>query len=279
VKHDRPKAVMTIDVEEYFHAENVMRSIGADAAARLSSRLDEPMKKILELLASSGNKATFFVLGRVAEKNAALIEAIRSAGHEVASHGYEHVPLHMHTPRTFEDDLKKSIAALSASGLERVKGYRATSFSLVKGMEWFYSALRDNGISYDSSTAASLFRAHYDEDLSRGPFLIRPDITEVPVSSGKLGPLTVPLGGGYFRILPYGIFSGMIRRIQASGGVPVLYFHPWEFDPGQPRFKLPAVKRLRHYANLAGAEKKLKRLLSEFSFITVEELLGLKNRC
>jgi polysaccharide deacetylase family protein (PEP-CTERM system associated) len=264
---------MTVDVEEYYHAENVMAFIGRERASALPSRVVPSVERILELFASAGAKATFFVLGRVAEAHPGLVPAIRAAGHEVASHGYDHIPMHRHTPLSFDDDLKRSLAVLSGAGTTPVKGYRSASFSLVKDMEWFFDALKKSGLAYDSSVAASVFRAHYDAGLLQGPFRAGGNIMEVPVSSGRLGPLTVPLGGGYFRALPYGTFSGMVKRVQAAGGVPVVYLHPWEMDPGQPRFDLPLVKRLRHYINLGETEKRLKRLLEDFRFISMSEFL------
>lgn len=271
---DASCAVMTVDVEEYYHAENVMEFTGRERASALSSRVIPCVERILDLLGTAGAKATFFVLGRVAEAHPGLVPAIRAAGHEVASHGYDHIPLHRHTPQSFDEDLKRSIVLLSGDGTAPVKGYRSASFSLVKDMGWFFDALKRNGLTYDSSVAASVFRAHYDAGLLQGPFRSGGNIIEVPVSSGKLWPLTVPLGGGYFRALPYVSFRWMMRCVQASGGVPVVYLHPWEMDPGQPRFDLPFVKKLRHYVNLGGTEKKLKRLLKDFRFISMSEFLN-----
>jgi polysaccharide deacetylase family protein (PEP-CTERM system associated) len=260
------KNIFTVDVEEFYHAENILRSVPRHIIDRLPGRVEIGVHKILKLLENSGNRGTFFVLGCVAEKNKKLIREISDCGHEVASHGYDHIPLYRHNAVSFEEDLDMSIKTLSDITGAGIAGYRATSFSLSKEVPWFFDILIKHGIIYDSSLAASLFRAYSYDNTG--------EILEFPVSFVTLGPIRLPLGGGYFRACPYFITLKGLRSNRPGRVVPPLfYIHPWELDPEQPRLKVSWMKAFRHYLNLAGTEDKLKRLLADIKFMSVKRYL------
>jgi polysaccharide deacetylase family protein (PEP-CTERM system associated) len=270
--------IFTVDVEEYYHAENILRSLPEEEIKKLPDRVEIGVNKILNLLAKTDNKATFFVLGCVAEKNRDLIKKISDAGHEIASHGYFHTPLTMHTPASFGEDLGRSIKILSDISGQKILGYRATSFSLSEEMAWFFDVLRKYGIIYDSSIAKSFFRKPCSirlHECDMGYFEISRGIMEFPVSCIKVGPISFPMGGGYFRLYPYRFTKWCARHLAASKEAPfVIYLHPWEIDPDQPKVSLPFVNSLRHYIGLSGAERKLEALLAETRFLSARDLIA-----
>jgi polysaccharide deacetylase family protein (PEP-CTERM system associated) len=260
------KHIFTVDVEEFYHAENILRSVPGNIIDGLPDRAGIGVYKILKILEDTGNKGTFFVLGCVAERNKELVREISDCGHEVASHGYDHIPLYKHNAASFERDLDRSIKILSDIIGSGIKGYRAASFSLSKDMPWFFDTLIKHGIMYDSSLAASLFRKYSYEGTDR--------ILEFPVSFITLGPLRLPLGGGYFRALPYIMTLGGLRSNSPDRVIPPLfYIHPWELDPEQPRLKTPWMRSFRHYLNLAGTKERLERLLTDIKFTSIERYL------
>lgn len=269
-----PAALFTVDVEEYYHAENVCRSVPESVLKGLPDRVGVGVERILDLLACHGSTGTFFVLGCVAEKNKALVRKIVDAGHEIASHGYLHTPLSLHTAESFDADLGRSISVLQDISGEKVRGYRATSFSLGPGCRWFFDVLRKHGVSYDSSVARSFFRPQQMVPAgSRGAFEISPGVTEIPVSSLSCGPLRLPVGGGYFRAYPLWM-TEQAADLAAKDGVPfVFYLHPWELDPDQPRCALPWLKSVRHYIGLTGAAEKLSALLGSRRFTSIGRYL------
>lgn len=260
------KNIFTVDVEEYYQAENLTTSLPAEVISGLPDRVGIGTHKILKLLEATGNKGTFFVLGSVAGKNAKLIREIHDNGHEVASHGYEHTPLYKHNADSFEEDIDRSVKTLSDIVGAKIEGYRATGFSLLGDMPWFFEILTKHGIIYDSSLSVSLFRRYFYGDVKQ--------ISEFPVSSMVLGPVRLPLGGGYFRAYPYWLTRYGLRRAGERENMPtVFYMHPWELDPGQPRLKIPPMKSFRHYFNLTTTEAKLKRLLNDFRFTSAKNYL------
>jgi polysaccharide deacetylase family protein (PEP-CTERM system associated) len=260
--------IFTVDVEEYFDAENVLNSISSETLNRLPHRVAIAVHRLLDLLGHYKVRATFFILGWIAEKHPELVREIQKAGHEIASHGYRHIPLDKHTPASFEEDLGRSVKVLSDITGEPILGYRATSFSLQSGNAWFFDILRRVGITYDSSAAASFFRPSLPEiENHSGYFEISEGILEFPVSYARVGPIRFPLGGGYFRAYPYWLSRwGLDHPAPQGNHFNVFYIHPWELDPEQPRLKLPLMKSFRHYVNLETAEKKLRRLLDEVEF-------------
>lgn len=267
--------IFTVDVEEYYHAENILYSLPQNKIKSLPDRLNIGLPKIIDLLDKNNSKATFFILGCVAEKNTDLIRKIISSGHEVASHGYRHIPLSEHTPATFEEDLDKSLKILSDITSQKIIGYRATSFSLSDRMPWFFDILRKYGIVYDSSVAFSLFRATSCKiPQNSGYFEISKGLLEFPVSFFNIGPLKIPLGGGYFRAYPYWLTRwGLSQASRKDKSVSLFYLHPWELDPDQPKFRLSPMKSLRHYLNLHTTADKLRKLLTDMKFTSIKNFL------
>ena len=271
---------MTVDVEDYFHVSAFDAHICRTAWDALESRVSANTDRLLQIFADRGVAATFFVLGWVAERYPALVRRIAAAGHELASHGYAHRPVHAMTRAAFAEDLRRSRGAIgSASGMSIV-GYRAPSFSITIDSFWAFDELLDQGFRYD----ASLFPIRYHDrygvpDTPRHPYRIhRPSGTlwELPGSTVRVGGQNLPVaGGGYFRQLPYAWTRWGIRHVNERERQPVtFYLHPWEVDPAQPRIEASALSRLRHYRNLNKTEPRLKALLRDFRFGTAAHLLS-----
>lgn len=272
-------SIFTVDVEEYYHTESIQCSLPEELIKTLPDRVGIGVDKILDLLARSGNKATFFVLGCLAQKERGLVQRIAAAGHEIASHGYYHCPLHEHTALTFEEDLKKSIDILSGITGRKIIGYRSASFSPPQALPAFFDILKKNGIVYDSSFAFSLFRPGPRIGVMKKemPLEISEGMLEFPVSFFEIGPLTIPLGGGYFRAYPYWLTrAGLERASLGKAGASLFYIHPWELDPQQPRFKMPVMRYFRHYFNLNNTERKLQKLLSEVKFVSLRDFITIR---
>ena len=270
--------VLTIDVEEYFHVSAFEGVIATADWDRHESRVEETTMRLLDRLAEAGSAATFFVLGWVAERHPSLIRAIRNAGHEIASHGYGHQVLTALTPEQFRADVRRSKAILEDVSGEPVRGYRAPSFTIMEETLWALRILVEEGYAYDSSIFPIWHdrygipgaNPHYHRLVtSSGP------IWEIPPSTAKLGAMRVPVaGGGYFRLWPYGLLRRWLRRIERDGHPLVVYLHPWEIDPDQPRVKGAVLSRCRHYLNLNKTETRLVRLLKDFRFGPVCEAIA-----
>lgn len=282
VTHTGPSSIpnaLTIDVEDYYHVsafESVVRFEDWDA---YEGRIHQNTLKLLDLLAAAGVTATFFVLGWVAEHHPALVKAIHAAGHEVASHGYRHRLLYQMTPPEFREDTERSKKLLEDLCGKPVIGFRAPSYSIIRTTLWCLDVLNELGFEYDSS----IFPIHHDRygipNFPRFPHRIRAGtangVWEFPLSTVSLGNCNLPVaGGGYFRILPYAVTRWAIHRLNTIDHQPaVVYLHPWEIDPNQPRIRGPWISRVRHYANLSKTETKLRRLLRDFSFAPIGQIL------
>lgn len=267
--------IFTVDVEEYYHAENICGHVPSGIIAGLPSRVEVGTRKILDLLEAGRHKATFFVLGCVAERNARLIREISALGHEISCHGYSHISPSKMDIDKFEEDIAKSTRIISDITGKAVSGYRAPSFSFPKQMERFFGVLVKYGIRYDSSISYSLFRGTYRSFMKKMVYCeAQNDIREFPPSFISMGLFRLPLGGGYFRAYPYimtrkGLMSTHPDRVVP----PLFYIHPWELDPEQPRLKVPVMNSFRHYLNLAGTRDKLRMLLADIKFTSIDEYL------
>ena len=259
---------MTIDVEDYFQVSAFERIVARDRWHEYESRVGANTDRVLGILAEAGVRATFFVLGWVAERDQAIVRRIAAAGHEVASHGYGHTLVYNQKPEEFRDDVRRGKALLQDATGTRVLGYRAPSFSITERSLWALDVLIDEGFTYDTS----IFPIRHDRygipTAPRHPYYARPGLLEIPASTIRLAGTNLPIaGGGYFRLLPFWWTQFGIRRLNRLEGRPaVFYLHPWELDPHQPRLRAPALSRFRHYRNLGETEGRLRRLLERFAF-------------
>ncbi len=270
---------LSVDVEEYFQVTALSERIGRDDWQDHPSRVEDSIEKIFEVFESTDTKATFFVLGWIAERHPELVRRIAAGGHEIASHGLEHVRVHEQTPAQFRDDVTRTRKILEDTTGAAVLGYRAASFSITPEMTWAYEILGETGHRYSSSVHPI---RHDLYGAPRAPrFAFRPleqaRIAELPISTVELAGKRLPCGGGgYFRLFPYAYTRWALDRVQARDGRPVMvYFHPWEFDPDQPRVSgLSARSRFRHYTNLRRMTPKLRRLLRDFSWDRVDRVFA-----
>ncbi len=269
---------MTIDVEDYFHVSVFDGVVPRHRWESLESRVVRNTDRLLDLFDEADVTATFFILGWVAERHQGLVRRIAARGHEIASHGFGHRLVYDLTARTFREDVRRSKFALEAMTGRHVRGYRAPSYSITPHSLWAIDVLIEEGFEYD----ASIFPIHHDRygiPISpRHPYPIERThgtIMEVPGSTVRVGPWNMPVGGGgYFRILPYWWTSRGIARLNQEELRPaVFYLHPWEIDPEQPRLGTSALGRFRHYRNLDQTEARLKRLLRDFAFGPMEQVM------
>ncbi len=270
---------LTIDVEDYYQVSAFESLVRFEDWPRFESRVEKNTHLVLDLLDEYRVKATFFVLGWEAEQRPHLVEAIAARGHEIASHGYRHRLIYSLAPAECREDLLRSKARLEAiTGLE-VLGFRAPSYSIVARSLWCLDLLIDLGFRYDSS----IFPIHHDRygipGACRFPHPLERHgggVVEVPPSTVQILGTNVPIAGGaYLRFFPLRLIRWGIRRLNVVERQPaIIYLHPWELDPEQPRLPGPLKSRIRHYTNLDRTEPKLRRLLEEFSFAPVRDVLG-----
>lgn len=269
---------MTVDVEEYFHVTAVQEVLPPSRWPSLESRVEASMARVLDLLAARGVRATCFILGWVAQRHPALVRRIVDAGHEVASHGFAHQLVYQQSPAEFRDDVSRAKALLEDLGGEPVRGYRAPTFSITRRSLWALDVLAEVGYTYD----ASIFPVRHDRyGIAGAPRHVHVRdagsrrIAEWPGSTVRVGGVNLAFaGGGYFRLLPYPVVRWALRRLnQAERQPAIFYVHPWEFDERQPRQPLPLLSRVRHYRNLKHTAARFDRLLAEFAFAPVRDLL------
>lgn len=270
---------LTIDVEDYYHVAALASVIRFADWDRYESRVERNVHRLLDLLDAHRTQATFFVLGWVAERNPHLIRAIHARGHEVASHGYAHQLIYTQTPDQFREETRRSKHILEDAIGQRIIGYRAASYSITKESLWALRILQEEGFRYDSS----IFPIHHDRygipGASRFCHIVNGHrgaaLVEFPPSTVRLAGFNIPIaGGGYFRIFPYALTRWGIRHLNQTEHQPaVVYLHPWEIDPAQPRIRANALSRFRQYCNLAQTEMRLIRLLQDFAFGSISSIL------
>lgn len=267
---------MTCDVEDYFQVQAFEEVIARDTWNHLPSRVEANTNRVLDLFAQANIKATFFTLGWVAERFPALIRRIVAEGHELASHGMDHVRANHQDRMTFRTDVGDAKALLEDIGGIPVQGYRAASFSIGEQNLWALEVLAEIGYRYSSSIYPIKHDLYGMPGAPRFAFHPFPgsEFTEIPVTTVELFGKRLPCGGGgYFRLLPYAVSRAALRRINTEGGACMFYFHPWEIDPDQPRqSQAPLKSRFRHYTNLRHMEAKLTRVLSDFSWGRVDDV-------
>ncbi|HLF28454.1 MAG TPA: XrtA system polysaccharide deacetylase [Anaerolineae bacterium] len=269
---------LTIDVEEHFQVHAFETVVERSAWDHFPSRVVANTQRILRLLAEYEVRATFFVLGWVADRYPDLVKQIAISGHEIATHGYWHELVYRQTPDEFAADLCQSLGAIGRAfnGLQPA-GYRAPSFSITHQSLWALDILRDHRILYDSSIFPLAAHDRYGiKDAHRFANKTWGGLWEFPVSTIRLGKQNWPVaGGGYFRLFPLWITRQAIRQLNAPGHPAVIYLHPWEFDPDQPRIPdAPVLSRFRHYVNIHKTESRLRALLKEFKFAPMCEVFA-----
>ena len=265
----------TVDVEDWFCSHNLQHKINFDQWHLLESRVVPNTHRLLELLNRFNVKATFFMLGWVAEKFPALVRDIASLGHEIGSHGYSHRLLTQMDERSFQLDLRRSIDVIHECSGIYPAGFRAPAFSITDKTVWAWNTLKQSGIRYDTSVYP--FSYHPDYGLPGAPLTIYspiPELLEIPMSCSNKWGFRVPCSGGaYLRIFPYQLFRRMVKNVIHAGRPYIFYIHPWELDKDSPRISLSRSKAFRHYANLESTERKLCRLLGEFEFTSMQNVL------
>ena len=288
---------LSIDVEDYFQVANLEHVIDRKDWDKYECRIEKNTLKILEILDGYKVKATFFVLGWIAERYPGLVKKIHQEGHEIASHGYGHQPISDQTKMGFREDIRISRQILEDIIAERIIGYRAPMYSITQNSMWIFKVLIEEGFKYDSSVFPVRYYRYGTPNTPRFPYVITLDgqtgstdltgstnstdsfIIEFPITTlGVLGENLPIAGGGYFRLFPYEFTKWGLKKINRKEGKPfIFYIHPWEFDVNQPRIKgVSNLAKFRHYINLDKTEDKLRRLLTDFNFSSVKDVLGIQ---
>lgn len=270
---------MTVDVEDYFHVAALASSIDRSTWDQQEYRAEASTRRLLDLFDESNIRATFFVLGWVARRSPDLIRDIARRGHEVASHGMSHKLVYNQTPQEFERETYESKALLEDLIGAPVLGYRASTYSITHRSLWALDILKEAGFAYDSSIFPIRHDMYGIPDAPQVPSRIATpkgaSIVEFPMSTAPMFGTRIPVsGGGYFRLLPYWLTRAGLNKLNHELRRPfIFYLHPWEVDPDQPRVRTNWKSRLRHYTNLGRTEARLRRLIGEFRFGRVRDVL------
>jgi peptidoglycan/xylan/chitin deacetylase (PgdA/CDA1 family) len=299
--------ILTIDVEDYYHVSAFESEVRRKDWHKYECRVLDNTRRLLAILKSFDVKATFFILGWVAEQHPEIVRDIAFDGHEIACHGYAHRLIYNQSKETFREDIVKSktilediiknvddksecalrqtysvnSANLSSPNLElskKVIGYRAASCSITKQSLWALDILIEEGFQYDSSIYPIVHDRYGIPNAERFPSVIScnngSSLWEFPLSTLRAMRTSIPIaGGGYFRLFPYEFTRWAIRKLNNDGFPAIVYIHPWEIDPSQPRLNGSIISRFRQYNNLDKTEKRLKALLHDFDFVTIRTFL------
>jgi polysaccharide deacetylase family protein (PEP-CTERM system associated) len=269
----------SVDVEDYFQVAALASAIPRESWSSREYRVEANTDVILQLCAEKKVRGTFFILGWVAEKSPHLVKRIAGAGHEIACHGFSHQLIYSQTQEVFREETLRAKRFLEDVIGKPVTGYRAASFSITRDSLWALDVLIDAGFEYDSSVFPIRHDRYGIPGASPEPGRImapsKRTLVEFPMSAAKFFGVQVPVsGGGYFRILPYWVTRAGLKQINEKAGRPfTFYLHPWEVDPEQPRVKVGAFSRFRHYTNLHRCEARLRRVLGDFRFGTMRQVL------
>lgn len=273
----KPMHCLSFDVEEHFQVSAFWSEARRQQWDKYESRVENNTRKLVELLDQHGTKATFFVLGWVAERHPDLVKLLVGQGHEIASHGYGHELVTTQSPEQFRHDVRKAKNILENLTGSPVLGYRAPSFSITDESRWALAILVEEGYCYDSSMYDRFQRS---ENARGNSGLVQIDtvagkIWEISPSTLNVCGFQVPVaGGGYFRLFPYATSKTFLQRLEKQGAKLVMYLHPWEIDPEQPRMNGPWTSQFRHYLNLHKMEQRLAALLADFQFGSIVQVLG-----
>jgi len=269
---------LTVDVEDYFHVSAFSKNINKNEWDRYPSRVDRNTRRLLDLFDEFNIKATFFVLGWVAERDPGLVKEIDARGHEIACHGYSHQLIYKQPIDVFKKETVKSKSILQDIVQKPILGYRAASYSIIQESRWALDILCEAGFKYDSS----IFPIRHDRygipDAVEVPHVYTTEndnsIVEFPLTTITMLGIKLPIaGGGYFRLYPYQLTKAGLNKVNKKNRPFIFYLHPWEIDPDQPRIKTSLLSTFRHYNNLDKCESRLKCLLKDFKFCTAHDVL------
>ncbi|MGH9836692.1 MAG: XrtA system polysaccharide deacetylase [Blastocatellia bacterium] len=278
-----PVNALTVDVEDYYQVESFVNSVRREDWGLWESRVERNTHRLLDLFACHKARGTFFILGWIAERHPQLARAIVSAGHEIACHSYDHQFILSQRREDFRADVRRAKLLLEDITGEAVEGYRAPTYSIMKETLWALDILIEEGFRYDSS----IFPIRHDRygvpGAKRFPYVIycqSGELIEFPPSTVRIAGQNLPMaGGGYFRLLPYPVFRWGVRRINRREGQPAIFMvHAWEVDPDQPVLPGTRFNVWRHRNNLNLTESRLERLLQDFRFTSVREVLRIGER-
>ncbi len=266
-----PPIVLSFDVEEHHRIEAAAAiTCSAEQKQVYADRMEASTRRILDQLASANTPATFYIVGQIAVTHPKLVRGIAEAGHEIGSHSWEHLRVHRLNPTSFGEDLKRSIDALQQASGKPVVGFRAPTFSVMKETAWAVDVLAESGLRYDSS----IFPVRHDRygvpTAPRTPFLLQGQERSIlelpPLTYHRFGQNLPVAGGGYFRLFPLAFMkAGIGQMAKQPKGLSMLYFHPWEFDPGQPQLPLKRLSRFRTYVGIGKSATRLRRLLERYA--------------
>lgn len=269
------KNVVSVDVEDYFHAETFSSVVDRARWDGYASRVEVNTRRLLELLGSLNVHGTFFVLGWVADRFPGLVRDIAAGGHELACHSYWHRLIYKLEPAEFREDTRRAKDVIEQVAGQPVYGYRAPTYSIIDRSIWALEVLAELGFQYDSSIYPIRHDRYGMPGAPRVPFRFQTPsgpMTEFPITTFQLAGHNMPVGGGgYLRLLPQFYTHLGLRRVQKEGVPIVVYIHPWEVDPEQPTLPVSLSSRLRHYTNLSRTFDRFQRVLQEGSYTSFRE--------
>jgi polysaccharide deacetylase family protein (PEP-CTERM system associated) len=270
---------LTFDIEDYYQVEAFKDFITFEEWSRYPSRVVENTRKITAILDEQNVKATFFILGWTAERFPDMVKQLADNGHEIATHGYSHQMVYTQTKAAFEEDLVKSIEVLENISGKKIIGYRAPTYSIIEESFWAFDILIRHNLLYDSSIFPIIHDRYGVPDGERFPYRIErgngQSIIEFPLSTLRFWKWNFPIaGGGYLRLFPYWFLKKSLQWLNRQGKLGIIYLHPWELDPEQPRIPdIPPITRFRHYINLHSTAIKLRNLIRDFEFVPIRDIL------
>jgi polysaccharide deacetylase family protein (PEP-CTERM system associated) len=273
---------LTFDIEDYYQVEAFKAFIKFEEWPQYPSRVVDNTKKITDILNERNVKATFFILGWTAERFPNMVKQIADDGHEIATHGYAHQMIYTQSRTAFEEDLVRSIETLEHISGKKIIGYRAPTYSIIEESFWAFDILIRHNLLYDSSIFPIVHDRYGVPDGERFPHTIKrangQTIIEFPLSTLRFWKWNLPIaGGGYLRLIPYQFLKCALYHLNRQKKPGIIYLHPWEFDPDQPRFSnIPLTTKFRHYCNLRSTATKLRNLIRDFEFASIRDILKLK---
>ncbi len=275
IRKSTATCALTVDVEDYFHVSAFESVVEPHQWKNIKSRVEDNTYRVMELFDAHAAKATFFILGWVAERHPQLIRQISDCGHEIACHGYAHRRIYTQTKDQFFADIVKSKQIIEDISGVQVQGYRAPSFSITTQSEWAYALLKQAGFTYSSSTVPTNHDLYGVPDWPAFPYMRPEGIYEIPMPTISIAGKRMSIaGGGYFRLLPETFSRWAINNYIANTSTPYcFYFHPWEIDLDQPRFThAPLKSRIRHYTNLNKMLPRIDRLLQCYEWGAMRDI-------